>query len=142
MNYLLDTNVLSELMRALPEQQVVQWLDQHNSAHLYISSITVAEILYGITRLPNGRRKQALASTAISMFKEDFPERICAFDHYSAEFYADLVNQRNALGLPISQSDAQIASIALCRQMTLVTRNIKDFIHIDGLSLFNPFEIK
>jgi predicted nucleic acid-binding protein len=139
MKYLLDINILSELMRGAPNPHVVAWLDQQNPAHLYISAITVAEILYGIARLPEGQRKQKLAIAAVAMFQEDFKNRICGFDQFSAEFYADLVNQRVCRGLAISQSDAQIASIALCQQMTVVTRNIKDFSQIDGLTVLNPF---
>ena len=125
--FLLDTNVLSELMRATPATQVVAWLDQQNAIQLCTSAITRAEIELGIAKLPHGAKRDHLAAQAKQMFEYDFAQTCMAFDSTAAATYAAIVTQRTQAGQPISREDAQIASIAITRQCTLVTRNIKDF---------------
>lgn len=136
---LLDTNVVSELMRRSPSIEVVRWTAQHPGTRLAITSITQAEILYGIELLPDGPRRAALLSAAEAMFWEDFEGRIFGFDSEAAPVYARIAARRRALGAPISQADAQIAAIARTHGATLATRNIVDFTDC-GIDLVNPWE--
>jgi len=136
---LLDTNILSELMRADASQKVIEWLDQQAASALYISSITRAEIELGICLLPNGRKKDSLKAAAQDMFN-DFSSRCLSFDESSAVVYAQLVAKRRSLGRPVSVEDAQIASIAITHHMTLATRNTRDFRFIDELVVIDPWD--
>ncbi|MDR2013443.1 MAG: type II toxin-antitoxin system VapC family toxin [Rhodanobacter sp.] len=134
----LDTNIASELMRAWPEQRVLAWLDAQTSGDLFLTAISVAEILWGVARLPDGKRKQRMLEAAQTMFMEDFHERLLAFDEHSAVQYAQVVARRQSIGRPISMADAQIAAICLHHQAALATRNLKDF-EAAGLDLVNPW---
>lgn len=136
----LDTNVLSELMRPQPDSQVIAWLDAQAVDELLVTAITVAEILYGLARLPDGKRKAVLLDTALVMLREDFAGRILAFDELAAECYATLVAGRERTGCPISMADAQIAAICLSHGVVLATRNVKDFEGL-GFELINPWEV-
>ncbi|MHB1013766.1 MAG: PIN domain-containing protein [Desulfurivibrionaceae bacterium] len=136
---LLDTNVLSELMRVAPEPRVLAWLDQRPATDFWVSAITVAEIGLGIALLPDGRRRAALASLAAQMFQEDFAGRCLPFDQEAARLYAEVVASCTRLGRPISVEDAQIAAIALANRLTLATRNTRDFEEVSGLALFDPW---
>lgn len=140
MAYLLDTNILSELIKPHPELKVIQWLDQQIQSTLFTSAITVSEMLYGVERLPQGKRKVLFQEQIQAMFKYDFADRILPFSHSTAVYYARVINERKQQGLNAHHADAQIASIALEYDLTLVTRNTKDFDNITGLILFNPFE--
>lgn len=140
--HLLDTNVLSELMRPAPAAPVLAWFAQQRTDTMHTSSVTQAEILTGIARLPAGRRRDALAEAAQAMFAEDFAGRIVPFDSAAAEHYALLVARRTAQGRPISTEDAQIAAIALASGTTLVTRNTRDFSGIDGLVQADPWQAR
>jgi toxin FitB len=137
--YLLDTNVLSELMRAAPSVAVLGWINSQAAHDLYTSAITRAEIELGIALLPAGKRRTNLAVQAKAMFDEDFAGRCLPFDEKGASLYAALVAARTRQGLPISVEDAQIAAISLGSQKTLVTRNTADFEKIQGLNLLNPW---
>lgn len=134
----LDTNVLSELMRPAPELGVVDWLDAQEATAVAITSITVAEILYGIQRLPDGRRKRSLAATATEMFDKDFAGRILPFDGEAAIHYAERVVASEQSGRMVQMADAQIAAICLCHGAILATRNVKDFASL-GLPLVDPW---
>jgi predicted nucleic acid-binding protein len=136
---LLDTNVLSELMRPAPNSGVVEWLDAFSDDDVWVSAITVGEIRLGLALLPEGRRKQILAEIAEQMFKEEFFEKCLPFDYQAAGEYAKIVSSRSRQGNPITVEDAQIAAIALVADLTLATRNTKDFLNIDGLKLVNPW---
>ena len=135
---LLDTNVLSELMKSAPEQCVLEWLDTIPSSGCYISAITKAEIELGIALLPDGKRKLNLGSAAKLMFNE-FPDRCLSFNSISASNYAVIVEKRTRIGRPISVEDAQIAAIALTHDLSLATRNTSDFDFINGLMIINPW---
>ena len=135
---ILDTNVLSELMKAQPERSVVRWIGEHKATNLFITTLTQAEILYGLEILPAGKRRTALKAAATSMFEQDFFKRILPFDTNAAQLFATIAVKRRKIGLPISQIDAQIAAIALSHHATLATRNIKDFEECN-LNLINPF---
>jgi toxin FitB len=135
---LLDTNVLSELMRPMPDPKVVRWLDARPEEDIWISAVTVAEIRLGISILPAGKRKGLLLNLAEQMFQEDFADRCLPFDCQAAIEYARIVAERNRQGHPISVEDAQIAAIAGAG-LDLATRNMKDFSGIEGLKLVNPW---
>lgn len=136
---LLDTNVLSELMRPRPSEQVLAWFSEQGDTRFYTSVITQAEMLLGVALLPNGKRREAIADAVEQMFVSDFAGLCLEFDQLAAHEYAILVACRNKLGMPISTEDAQIAAIALRHGLSLVTRNSKDFRNINGLVLINPF---
>ena len=137
---LLDTNVLSEFMRAEPAVQVVAWLDAQLSDQVWVCAITRAEIGLGLALMPEGQRKQGLQRVAESMFTEEFSGRCLPFDESAAQRYAAIVAVRTRFGRPISVEDAQIAAIALVHGLTLATRNERDFELIEGLSLINPWQ--
>ncbi|HEY4138963.1 MAG TPA: type II toxin-antitoxin system VapC family toxin, partial [Casimicrobiaceae bacterium] len=109
----LDTNVVSELMRAKPAAAVVRWAAEQSQSSLYTTSITQAEILHGIMLLPAGKRRAAFEAAADAMFKEDFGGRILPFDSDAAEPYARIAAVRQRAGRPIAHFDAQIAAVAL-----------------------------
>jgi len=137
---LLDTNVLSELMRPQPGQTVVEWFGKRTGVPFYVSAITQAEILLGILLLPAGKRRDTLAAAADGMFSQDFAGKCLPFDARSAATCAAIVSDRRQAGLAISTEDAQIAAIALTYGYPLATRNIKDFVQINGLTLYNPWQ--
>ena len=137
---LLDTNVLSELMRPAPNAGVVRWLDQHPDLELWICAVTKAEIRLGISLLPEGKRQRVLLAMAEQTFQEDFFERCLPFDCEAAVHYARIVAKRREQGLPVSVEDAQIAAVALTGGLVLATRNTRDFVGIEGLQVVNPWE--
>ncbi len=137
---LLDTNVLSELMKSTPETTVLQWMDALPAAEYSICAISKAEIQLGIALLPDGKRKVDLERAATLMFAE-FPNRCLSFDADAASQYAAIVAKRTRIGRPVSVEDAQIAAIAVTQGLTLATRNTKDFKLIENLSLINPWKI-
>ena len=136
---LVDTNVLSELMRPKPDKHVLDWMDDLLGSDIGLTAISAAEILYGIGSLPEGRKKHRLLDAATTMFEEYFAGRIFAFDQLAAIEYADIVLQRDRIGSPISMPDAQIAAICRVSSAGLATRNTKDF-EYTGLVLINPWE--
>jgi predicted nucleic acid-binding protein len=133
----LDTNVTSELMRASPSVLVMTWLQAQNPRDLYSTAVTVAEIRYGIARLPYGERKQQLTEAAEEVFSS-FADRVLAFDRAAATEYGDLVVVRERAGTPINGFDAQIASICRANQALLATRNVRDFENT-GIGVTNPW---
>lgn len=135
----LDTNVLSELMRPEPDARVIDWLDRQNAISVTISAITIAEILYGIERLPDGRRKRGFAAKAAAMFEEDFSGRILSFDSGAAIHYAEQVAASESAGRQVYMADAQIAAICIQHGAVLATRNIKDFETL-SVETINPWE--
>jgi len=139
MRLLLDTNVLSELMRPLPDQAVVKWLDAQSADDVYISSITVAEIRLGIALLPSGRRRDGLQSLSDTLLELDFAGRCLPFDTTAAGCYANLSAEKTKAGRAISVEDAMIAAVAIANGLALATRNIRDFDAIKDLSLINPW---
>nr|WP_296071657.1 type II toxin-antitoxin system VapC family toxin [uncultured Actinoplanes sp.] len=134
----LDTNVVSELMRATPEPAVLEWLQQTSGTGLYTTAVTVAEIRYGIARLPEGPRRQTLHQAANEIFAA-FPRQVLPFDLAAATAYADVVAGREREGNPISGFDAQIAAICRSQAATLATRNTKDFTDT-GISIIDPWQ--
>ena len=137
-NVVLDTNVISELMRDNPAVMVVDWFDAQHINSLSITTITQAEILTGIELLPNGRRKYNLFQLAEYFFTSIFIGRVLVFDSEAASAYAEIFAQRQAIGRPIGQSDCQIAAIARCQGATIATRNVPDFEGV-GVELIDPW---
>lgn len=134
----LDTNVLSELIRQRPAERVVEWVDDQDARTLAISAITVAELLYGVARLADGARKAQLLSAVHALVREDFSDRVLSFDGSAAERYADIAADRERGGRPISAADAQIAAICRSRDATLATRNTRDF-EATGIDVLDPW---
>ena len=137
---LLDTNVVSEIMKAAPEPSVLSWIDGTPGAALFVSAITQAELLYGIALLPAGKRRDALAHAAGAAFASYFRGRILPFDSDAAEAFADIAAGRRQAGRPIAQADAQIAAIAKSRGAFLATRNVPDFAGC-GVEVVNPWKV-
>jgi predicted nucleic acid-binding protein len=123
----LDTNVLSELMKPRPAESVLRWMAAQPATSLYTTSITQAEILHGIMLLPSGKRRSAFEAAAEAMFKEDFGGRVLPFGSDAAHLYARIAAQRRRAGRPISHFDAQIAAIAQSTGASIATRNASDF---------------
>ncbi|MGO9454837.1 MAG: type II toxin-antitoxin system VapC family toxin [Candidatus Binataceae bacterium] len=135
---ILDTNVLSALMRARPDAEVVAWLDQQPAQSIWITAITVFEARFGIALLPSGRRRQEIEKAFTKVLREDLEGRVLDFDEASAERAAMLAAERQRAGRSVDFRDTQIAGIALARQGTLATRNTQ---HFEGLSIpvINPW---
>jgi toxin FitB len=138
MSTLLDTNVLSELLRPVPEPRVMNWFAAQPPESLSVSALTRAEMGLGARLLPVGKRRNALEAAIHAVFDEDFVGRILPFDSGAASAYVDIIAARRQAGRPISQIDAQIAAIARCRGLKLATRNLADFQGC-GLTLLNPW---
>ncbi|WP_036013976.1 type II toxin-antitoxin system VapC family toxin [Bradyrhizobium yuanmingense] len=134
----LDTNVVSEFMRPAPSAAVERWMSAVPPAGIFISSITEAELRYGLALLPAGRRQRHLIVQAEAMLAEDFAGRILPFDSSAAVAFARIAAGRRLAGRPISQSDAQIAAITASRGASLATRNIADFADC-GINLIDPW---
>ena len=136
---ILDTNVLSELMKARPSTNVLDWTAAQPPLSLFTTTVTQAEILYGIRLLPTGRRREALADAVAGMFDEDFSGRVLSFDGPAAHAYAVIATARKQAGRPIAQFDAQIAAIARSRGAAIATRNISDF-EACGVDVVDPWD--
>jgi predicted nucleic acid-binding protein len=134
----LDTNVISEFMRAEPNANVLAWIDLQPAMDLVICAVTVAEILHGIARLPFSKRKQKLESHAMAVFEEDFAGRILPFDADAAVEYATLVASCEAKGRAAGMADAQIAAICRTHGAPIATRNTRDF-EFSGIDIINPW---
>jgi predicted nucleic acid-binding protein len=135
----LDTNVVSELMRPEPAEPVVSWVSSQPATSQYTTTITQSEILYGILLLAAGKRRARLLSAADCMFAEDFAGRVLGFGSDAATLYARIAADRRRAGRPISHFDAQIAAIARANGAKIVTRNIADF-HGCGVELVDPWK--
>ena len=135
---IIDTNVVSELMKPSPSAAVIEWVRARSGRELFTTSITLAEILYGIARLPDGRRKELLRSTASDVFAA-FEDQVLPFDSSAATHYPEVVGGRAQIGLPIDGFDGQIASICRAHGAALATRNLTDFRHTD-VTLIDPWQ--
>lgn len=136
----LDTNVLSELLRIAADPNVLRWVASQAPGRLYTTAVTRAEMLYGARLLPLGKRQQQLQASLAAMFDEDFASRVLPFDSAAADAYAHIAADRKQVGQPISQFDAQIAAIALANDGDLATRNVGDFKGC-GVSVINPWQV-
>lgn len=138
MAILLDTNVVSELMRPSPDAGVKAWITSHALTDLYFSSVSEAELRYGVALLPTGKRKDRLKAEVAAMLQNAFQNRVLNFDRKSARTYAEIAASRQLAGRPFSRFDCQIASIASTNDFVLATRNIRDFVGM-GITLVNPW---
>ena len=134
----LDTNVISELMKLAPAETVARWIADQPASTLYTTSITQAEILHGVMLLPSGKRRGALEAAANAMFDEDFDGRVLPFGSEAARTYAQISAQRRRSGRPISHFDAQIAAIARSARSPVATRNVVDYEGC-GIKVLNPW---
>ena len=138
MTVLLDTNVVSELLRPSPNPTVEGWVASRQAANLHFSAVGEAELRYGVAVLPAGRRRDALALAIEAILREDFEDRVLPFDSAAAREYADIAASRGAAGRPVAPADCQIAAIARCRDLILATRNLRDFADME-IELVDPW---
>ena len=131
MTFLLDTNVVSELLRSSPEPAVESWVAARPAAELHFSAVGEAELRYGVAILSAGRRRDALAVAIDAILREDFYGRILPFDSDAAREYAEIASARRAAGRTMAPADCQIAAIARSRGMAVATRNVRDFRDIE-----------
>lgn len=124
---ILDTNVLSALMRTVPDAHVVAWLDRQPAKSVWITSITLFEAYLGLALLPSGRRRRTLEAAFARLLQEDLENRVLDFDSAAATEAASLAAARQKNGRPVDLRDTQIAGIALARRATLATRNVRHF---------------
>lgn len=134
----LDTNVISEVVKPDPSAEVTAWLARERPSDIFTTAITQAELLYGIELMSRGRRRSALEAAITRILRELLVERIMPFDSDAAEVYARIAASRRAMGRPILEADAQIAAIVHSRGAVLATRNSRDFEHC-GIKVVNPW---
>lgn len=135
---ILDTNVLSALMRQRPDVSVVRWLDSLSPESVWITSITLFEARLGLALLPRGSRRTALHSAFEQLLARDLENRVLAFDAAAAHEAAILAARRSRAGRPVDIRDTEIAGIALARRATLATRNLRHFADLD-LVVIDPW---
>ena len=135
----LDTNVVSELMRKAPNERVATWVDAIRKADLFVSAVSQAEVLFGLAKMAPGRERADLVAAADAMFVQDFRGRILPFDLYAAPHFAEIVATRKNAGNPIEGFDAQIAATARHHGMAVATRHKGGFADC-GIEVLNPWE--
>ncbi len=138
MAVLLDTNVVSELMRKVPDSAVAVWAAGQPLEDLFFSAVGEAELRYGAAVLPAGRRRETLVSDIERMLSEAFGKRVLPFDSGAARAYADIAAMRRSVGRPVAPADCQIAAIARFRRMAVATRNVRDFEDAD-IEVLDPW---
>ena len=136
---ILDTNVVSELMRPAPDPAIASWVAERATSSLFLTAVTEAELRFGLAVMPSGKRRDGLATGLERMLETGFANRILPFDSGAARAYAGIAAARRRLGRPIGQADCQLAAIALARGMAVATRNVRDFEDI-GIDLFDPWD--
>ncbi len=134
----LDTNIVSELLKPAPAPRVEAWLAAQDGASLYFTAVGEAELRHGVAILPASRRRHALSKAIEDMLEEDFRDRILPFDRVAARVYAVIAAERRAAGRPISQFDCQIAAIARAHEAAVATRNTRDYQGC-GVALIDPW---
>lgn len=123
----------------MPELRVIGWFSAHPTSRLFLSTLSEAELLLGVALLPEGKRRSILAEAVEAILTEDFSGRILTFDRAAAQCYAAIVAARRLAGRPISAVDGQIASIALANDLSIVTRNVRDFAGC-GTGIIDPWQ--
>jgi predicted nucleic acid-binding protein len=136
---ILDTNVVSEIMRPVPAPAVLRWISDQISEELHLTAITVAEVFYGIELLPPGKRQEILRAGAEQLLQVIFTDRILTFDARAAREFSQIASSRRKQGRPMSEFDAQIAAIARAKNAVIATRDTGDFEGC-GVKLVNPWE--
>ncbi|MBN8897688.1 MAG: type II toxin-antitoxin system VapC family toxin [Rhodospirillales bacterium] len=135
----LDTNMLSEIMRPEPERKVADWIVRQQSEELFTAAVCQAEILSGLAVMPSGRRRTELEEAARAMFTDDFDGRVLPFDIEAASAYAKVFAARRNAGRPSGTIDLMLAAIARARGASVVTRNVADFEGV-GVAIINPWD--
>ena len=138
MSVLVDTNVVSELIRRSPDPAVEDWAATHDIEDLFFSAVGEAELRYGATILAPGRRRETLFADIERLLRDAFDNRILSFDSAAARAYADIAAMRRSAGRPTQPADCQIAAIARSRGMTVATRNVRDFGDM-GIDVVDPW---
>lgn len=133
-----DTNVVSEFMASQPAEPVVEWLNSQDAVHLFLTTISIAEIGFGLRAMPDGRRRRLLSDRFEQFVGTAFASRVLSFDEDAARAYGELRGHRRELGRPMSALDGQIAAIARTRGYAVATRNVRNFRDC-GLELIDPF---
>ena len=136
--FVLDTNVVSELMRPEPEPSVSNWIGQHPATRLFFTAVGEAELRYGLAILPRGARREALSAKIDVLLRDRLRDRVLPFDSRAANAYAEVASRRRMQGLAVSDADCQIAAIAHCHNAAVVTRNIRDF-EGTGVEIVDPW---
>jgi toxin FitB len=137
---IVDTNVVSELMRPTPDRAVLAWLNSKPASDIWLSAVSVAELFYGVSRLPTGQRRSGLESAILDVVEIDFVGRILPFDLVAARYYGEVAAMWDRLGRPLAIADRMIASTAWAFGASgIATRNIRDFADL-GLDLINPWD--
>jgi toxin FitB len=137
-SFLLDTNVVSELTRRMPEQAVLDWVAARRASSLYLAVVTLGELVRGVARLRTGARRDQLRAWLTDLLTRQFEGRILAFDREAAVIWGQLLGEGDRAGRPRAVLDAQIAAIALRHDLVLVTRNVSDF-EGTGVRMVNPW---
>ena len=138
MSVLLDTNVVSELIRKVPEPNVVTWVSGHSLDDLFFSAVSEAELRYGAAILPVGQRRNTLFREIEAMLRDAFEDRVLPFDSEAARAYGYIAAGRRSTGRPVAPADCQIAAIAASRGMVVATRNVRDFEDM-GIKIVDPW---
>jgi predicted nucleic acid-binding protein len=136
---ILDTNVLSEVLVPVPSPAVLRWLAAQEPSSVFTTTITQAELLYGVEVLPPGKRRTRLLVGVEKILNDEFEGRILPFDEEAARRFSKIVAARDGMGRPISQFDAMIAAIASSRRLAVATRNTNDFNHC-GIRIIDPWK--
>ena len=137
--FVLDTNVVSELMRSAPHPVIASWVAERATSNLFLTAVTEAELRFGLAVMPLGKRRDGLAKGLERMLETGFANRVLPFDSGAARVYAGIAAARRRMGRPITQADCQIAAIVRSRGMAVATRNIRDFEDM-GIDIFNPWD--
>lgn len=135
----LDTNVISELFRPVPERKVLQWIETQDANRLFTTAISEAEIFRGIEFMPAGRRRADLLAATDAYFRDNLAGRVLSFDGGATRHFAEISAIRKRKGLPVKDLDIQIAAIVRALGASLATRNTKDF-EMSGITLINPWD--
>ncbi len=138
MSILLDTNVVSELIRKAPEPAVTSWVSDHPLYDLFFSAVSEAELRFGAAILPPGRRRDTLFLEIDAMLRDAFEDRVLPFDSDAARAYGNIAAVRRSAGRPVAPADCQIAAIAASRDMAVATRNVRDFEDM-GIEIVDPW---
>lgn len=133
-----DTNVLSALMRPVPDTVIASWTAARATSSMHLTAVSEAELRFGLAIMPPGRRRDGLAVGLERMLRTGFANRILPFDSAAASAYAEIAAARRAMGRPMPEADCQIAAIARSRGMAVVTRNVRDFADT-GIDLIDPW---
>ena len=135
---ILDTNVISEFMKTSPAVRVAKWLASHPRSRIFTTSVTQAEIFFGLEVMPHGRKRDALYKAAAAMFREKFADHVLVFDGDASHTFAAIAAARERIGQPIGLFDCQIAAIARLHGAAIATRDLRDFADC-GVELIDPW---